>query len=152
VILKGAEDAHRKAVHDLPSPFDKTRATPLAFYDQLQLIAETQPQSPNHIIYEPVEPVASKDIGKAVALIFLELTGIASIDPEIELTNQGLDSLSATQFLTTLQDKFGVELDPDLLFDYPFIDDLVNFLKEELAVNHNKEQKEQEISNNLLKN
>jgi acyl transferase domain-containing protein/acyl carrier protein len=152
VILKGAEDAHRKAVHDLPSPFDKTRATPLAFYDQLQLVAETQPQSPNHIIYEPVEPVASKDIGEAVALIFLDLTGITSIDPEVELTNQGLDSLSATQFLTSLQDKFGVELDSDLLFDYPFIDDLVNFLKEKLAVNHNKEQNEQEISSDLLKN
>jgi acyl carrier protein len=152
VILKGAEDAHRKAVHDLPSPFDKTRATPLAFYDQFQLVAETQTQSHNHIVYEPVEPVASRDIGEAVAMIFLELTGIASIDPEVELTNQGLDSLSATQFLTTLQDKFGVELDPDLLFDYPFIGDLVTFLKEKLAVNQNKEQNEQEISSDLLKN
>jgi acyl carrier protein len=85
-------------------------------------------------------------------MIFLELTGIASIDPEVELTNQGLDSLSATQFLTTLQDKFGVELDPDLLFDYPFIGDLVTFLKEKLAVNQNKEQNEQEISSDLLKN
>jgi acyl carrier protein len=142
VILKGAEEAQRKQVQDLPSPFDKTRATPLAFYDQLQRAAEAQSQSPNQMVYEPVEPVASGDIGEAVAMIFLALTGITSIETEVELTNQGLDSLSATQFLTTLQERFGVELDSDLLFDYPFIDDLVNILKEKLTDDHNREQKQ----------
>ncbi len=148
VILKGVEETHRKSVYNLPSPFDKNRATPLAFYDRLQL-AETQPQSHSQADHAQV---ASRDIGEIIAKIFFDLTGIKSIDPEVEFTNQGLDSLSATQFLTTLQQEFGVELDPDLLFDYPIIGDLVDFLKEKFAFSHDDsgEQKQQNQSRDKI--
>ncbi len=136
VILKGAEDSLRKEVQDQPSPFDKKRATPLALYDQLQR-AEIQPQSYDNPAYKPD---GSRDIEEVIAGIFFDLTGITSIDPDVELTNQGLDSLSATQFLTSLQQEFGLELDSDLLFDYPIIGDMVDFLKEKLVSEQEKMQ------------
>ena len=61
VILKGVEETHRKSVYNLPSPFDKNRATPLAFYDRLQL-AETQPQSHSQADHAQV---ASRDMEKS---------------------------------------------------------------------------------------
>ena len=64
---------------------------------------------------------------------FSEVTNIREIDPALELTDQGLDLLGATQFVTTLQEGLGIELDIDLLFDYPLVDQLIAFLEKKAA-------------------
>jgi acyl carrier protein len=61
------------------------------------------------------------------------VTSVKEIDPSVELTDQGLDSLGATQFLTTLQEHLGLELDADLLFDYPLVDPLIDFLEQRVS-------------------
>lgn len=64
---------------------------------------------------------------------FAAVTNIQTIDASVALTEQGLDSLGATQFLTTLEQRLGVELEADLLFDYPLVDQLVAFLEKKRA-------------------
>lgn len=68
---------------------------------------------------------------------FAELTGVETIEPDIALTDQGLDSLSATDFLSTLQKNLGIELDTDLLFDYPLFDSLADHLEQQSGISIN---------------
>ncbi len=130
VILKGAEDAKRKPLVDRPSPFDENRATPLTAYyplDGLSVKARVQSLS---TLTDHDDTSIIPEIGELVNSLFFDLTGIKNIEADIALTDQGLDSLSATQFITSLQENLGVELDTDLLFDYPSIDQLVAHLEE----------------------
>jgi len=71
-------------------------------------------------------------VAEVVNGIFYELTNIKEIEPDIELTNQGLDSLSATQFFSMLEARIGCEVDTDILFDYPLFDQLVDQLLKEV--------------------
>jgi|GEM_PF-604353 len=128
VILKGANDARRKELVELASPFDENRATPLARYYQLE---DTWVLERESVSADAVQKNAdSFKIGEFISSLLFDLTGIQNIDPDIALTDQGLDSLSATQFMTSLQEKLKVELDTDLLFDYPTYDQLVVHLGE----------------------
>jgi acyl carrier protein len=54
------------------------------------------------------------------------LTNVSEIDPDIELTDQGLDSMSATQMIMQLESKLGIQIDTDILFEYPLYDQLVD--------------------------
>lgn len=40
----------------------------------------------------------------------------------------GLDSLLGLRFARRLQDAFGIEIEPEWLFDYPSVDQLARFL------------------------
>ena len=40
----------------------------------------------------------------------------------------GVDSLAATELTTLLTDRLGTELEPTVLFDYPTIDSLAQFV------------------------
>ncbi len=126
IIIKGVKESQRKAVVDQPSPFDAARATPLASYYQL---AEPVAERPGK---EPKGLLAPKDVTAIITNIFFNVTGIKEIDPDVDLTDQGLDSLSATQFISSLQEELGIEIDTDLLFDYPFIDQMVAAIEEKL--------------------
>ncbi len=130
VIIKGVEETSRKAVVDLPIPFDKNRATPLASYYQLDQAADQQ------IDTEPQGQEPHADIREIIAELFYSLTGIKEIDPDIDLTDQGLESLSATQFISTLQEKLHVELDIDILFEYPLYDQLVDEIEAIVSRQH----------------
>jgi acyl carrier protein len=67
-----------------------------------------------------------EEIKVLVADIFHELTNVSEIDPDIELTDQGLDSMSATQMIMQLESKLGVEIDTDILFEHPLYEQLVD--------------------------
>jgi len=123
VILRGAEKEKRKEIEEHVSPFDRGRSLPLSAYyhNSEETVGSTA---------EPETSGATGDVRKLVEQIFFDLTGIEGIDPDVDLTDQGLDSLSATQFVTSLQEGLGVELDVDLIFDNPLVDSLVAALEE----------------------
>jgi acyl carrier protein len=54
------------------------------------------------------------------------LTNIKEIDPEIELTNQGLDSMSGTELISQLETALNIEIEPEILFEYSLRDQFVN--------------------------
>ena len=55
------------------------------------------------------------------------------IDTEAPLMSAGLDSLSATEFTSTLSQRLNIEIDATALFDYPTLQSLADFLSSELA-------------------
>jgi acyl transferase domain-containing protein/acyl carrier protein len=140
VIIKGVKQTLRKAVVDLPSPFDAERATSLSSYYRLDETAERELEKSQKNQYGPEE------INKIITDVFFNLTGIKEIDPDVDLTDQGLDSLSATQFISSLQDELGIEIDTDLLFDYPFIDQMVAVLTEQLSASTASESGNRDLS------
>jgi acyl transferase domain-containing protein/acyl carrier protein len=144
LVIKGADETVRKEVVDLPIPFDKHRATPLAAYYQLDNVEDHQAAALSQ--EQPITGNAREIIEKT----FFELTGIKKIDPDIDLTDQGLDSLSATQFITTIQDELKVELDTDLLFDYPLIDQIVSVIEDKQQSGHQQEPEDGRMSRDEL--
>jgi acyl carrier protein len=54
------------------------------------------------------------------------LTSNEKIVPEIELTSQGLDSLSGTELITQLESYLKIEIGPDILFEYPLREQFVD--------------------------
>lgn len=61
-----------------------------------------------------------------------ELHAEAPLDSACPLADYGLESRSAIGVTADLEDWLGVELDPTMFFDYPTIDELARFLKDEL--------------------
>lgn len=51
-----------------------------------------------------------------------------SVATDRNLAEYGLDSIAALTIAGDLEDELGVELPPTLLWDYPSIDDLANYL------------------------
>ncbi len=142
VILSAAEESSRKSVEDLPSPFDRSRALPLSEYFRLDgeqgieaagtaaaapAVAATPDSSPN--------PPADKqeDLTATVGRVFRQVTSIEAIDPELDLTEQGLDSMSAMQFLLQLESELHVPLEADVLVDHPRLNQLVDCLRAKRA-------------------
>jgi len=54
------------------------------------------------------------------------------LDADRPLADYGLDSLAAIAITADLEDWLEVELEPTMFFDYPSIDELARFLKDEL--------------------
>ncbi|MBN9669609.1 non-ribosomal peptide synthetase [Roseibium aggregatum] len=52
------------------------------------------------------------------------------LDPDVELTEYGFDSIGFTQFANRLNDLFGLELTPTLFFEYPTLEGLAGYLSE----------------------
>jgi len=130
VIIKGAKKTLRKPLQDLKSPFDSERAAPVTSYFQLD-----RSVTGSATVQEPEDAAGSqarRDVRTVIGQVFFNLTGITEIDPDVDLTDQGLDSLSATEFVSTLEKELGIELDADLLFDNPFIDQLADSLQSSL--------------------
>ena len=50
------------------------------------------------------------------------------VDMNTPLMSAGIDSLQATELITSLADRLGTELEPTVLFDHPTIDTLANFV------------------------
>ena len=125
VILSGASESVRKPVQDVTSPFDRVRATSLSAYFSLG----SDGTGDYSVGGGTAEGGGSEDIRSIVEAAYFDVTNIKEIDSDIELTDQGLDSLGATQFVTSLQQQLGFQLDPDLLFDYPLLDQLVGYLE-----------------------
>ena len=65
------------------------------------------------------------DTANFIKNLFHTITNVEEIDPALELTEQGLDSIAALEFITNLEQELNIELDPELLLEYPLIDQLV---------------------------
>ena len=53
-----------------------------------------------------------------------------AITPEATFAEMGLDSASSAYFIVELEDWLGLELPPELVFDYPTITQLARYLVE----------------------
>lgn len=51
-----------------------------------------------------------------------------SINTELSFDSHGIDSAAAVSLVADLEDWMGVELDPTIVYDYPSIDQLADFL------------------------
>ncbi len=50
------------------------------------------------------------------------------VDPVVPLAELGLDSVSAVALCGEIEDRWSIEVDPTLVFDYPTIADIAAFL------------------------
>jgi acyl transferase domain-containing protein/aryl carrier-like protein len=127
LVIKGADAAVRKPIQPLQIPFDRDRAVPLNHYLHTAPQAAVEPDKGVDVSSPTVEaPLTREAIDKLVGQLFFELTNVQEIDPDIELTDQGLDSMSGTELITHLETAFNIEIDPDILFEYPLRVDLVD--------------------------
>jgi len=119
VIIRGANDLVRKEIKDFEIPFDRNRALSLSNFFQLndnQSVELNTISDHNDTIF---------DTANFIKNLFHSITNVEEIDPELELTEQGLDSIAALEFITNLEQEFNIELDPEFLLEYPLIDQLV---------------------------
>lgn len=127
IVLAGADESLRKPVVDLPAPFEKERAAPITDYyrlDESQAGGETAEADGGPI----TAPATLEEVKALLEKFFFELTSVESVERDVELSDQGLDSMSATEFVTRLESELKLTLDPDILFDYPLLDQLAEFL------------------------
>ena len=123
IVISGADSVDRKAMNELQVPFDRKRGAALQDYYHVD-------QGGVETAEEKTIVADTSGIRELVIKTYFDLTGIETITPDVALTDQGLDSLSATDFVATLQTNLNVELDTDLLFDYPLFDTLVDYLED----------------------
>jgi acyl carrier protein len=109
-------------------PFDRSRAASLREY--VRVVAESkvpvaadEPTAPAEV---SARAVTREDVNKLVGELFSQVTNIASIDADVELTSQGLDSLSGTELISQLETLLQVEIGPEVLFEYPLPDQFVD--------------------------
>jgi acyl carrier protein len=53
---------------------------------------------------------------------------VADVGPDIRFVRLGLDSASAVHFIVELEEWLGIELVPELAFDYPTTAELARYL------------------------
>jgi acyl carrier protein len=61
----------------------------------------------------------------------------SEIQTDQPLAGYGLDSVYAVSLCGDLEDLLGMYVEPTLAWDYPTIDEIVGFLQQELAEQHN---------------
>ena len=143
IILKGVDAGVRKAIEDIKIPFDRGRSALLKDYYQLNNIefraavkeSGSIPQRQIEVALVDAEvstgnginnKLSREDLQKLLQELFFKVTNIETIDSDVELIEQGLDSLSVTEFISQLQSSLGIEIDPDLIFEHPLPDQLID--------------------------
>jgi acyl transferase domain-containing protein/acyl carrier protein len=143
IILKGVDAGVRKAIEDIKIPFDRGRSALLKDYYQLNNIefqlavkeSGSIPERRIEVAHVDAEVPAGnginskltrEDVQRLVQELFFKVTNIETIDSDVELIEQGLDSLSVTEFISQLQSSLGIEIDPDLIFEHPLPDQLID--------------------------
>jgi acyl transferase domain-containing protein/acyl carrier protein len=127
VIVKGVDASVRKEIRPLKVPFDRERAFPLSRY-----IQASEPKALGAAVESEKQgrglkkAVTREDINNLLSELFFQLTNITEIEPEIELTNQGLDSMSGTELISQLEASLNIEIGPEILFEYPLRDQFVD--------------------------
>ncbi len=141
IVIRGASDAVRKTIESDAGPFTRDQAPPLTAYYPEEPTTEpahrqqaTQEASTEEVITETTieggsaaetpGPVTRARVDGLIKELFFSLTGIDTIDPDMELTEQGLDSMSITELISQMETILEVDLDPDLVFDFPLVDQL----------------------------
>jgi acyl transferase domain-containing protein/acyl carrier protein len=138
VVVRGAGAENRKEISELEVPFDRSRAAPLERYlrradgadGSLQKVSSSSLLSSADQTLGAREVVTRDDINSLVTELFFQLTDLRDIDPELELSEQGLDSLSGTQLITKLEQSLNIEVEPEFIFENPLIDQFVDGLFE----------------------
>lgn len=133
IVIKGAESAVRKKILPLDIPFDREQSTPIDTY--LRLEESTIQEN----AVEPDTDQTGPDVRRIIQNLFFNLTGVKDIEADIELIEQGLDSMSATELVNHLEEVLKIEIEPDLLFEYPLFDQLVEELENRMGDRDNKD-------------
>ncbi len=82
-------------------------------------------------------PAPSADLRRLVLASLVDEASVQlkvsadDLDPDVELTEYGFDSIGFTQFANRLNDRFDLDLTPTLFFEYPTLDGLAGHLSEE---------------------
>jgi acyl carrier protein len=76
--------------------------------------------------FDGTKSFTREDVEKMVKDLFYKLTNIDVIDSDIELTEQGLDSMSVTALISQLESSLNIEIDPDIIFEHPLPDQLID--------------------------
>jgi acyl carrier protein len=50
------------------------------------------------------------------------------VGPDVTFAEMGLDSATSAYFIVELEEWLGIELDPEIVFDYPTIADLARYV------------------------
>jgi acyl transferase domain-containing protein len=130
VIIKGAADKFRKKIENLEIPFDRRKSAysqnnELTFHAQnAEAVGIETSDRPNE--FDRKKKVTREDVEKMVKDLFYKLTNIEVIDSDIELTEQGLDSMSVTALISELESSLKIDIDPDIIFEYPLPDQLID--------------------------
>ncbi|MDA8140134.1 MAG: beta-ketoacyl synthase N-terminal-like domain-containing protein [Desulfobacteraceae bacterium] len=134
IVVKGVAPTVRKAVQPIAIPFDRAGAPALkhTFFQEAAAVVKKETNEPAKA------QTTDQDLRSLVSNLFFRLTGIEQIDKDLPLAEQGLDSMSATELISLLEEELKLELDPDLLFDYPLIDQLVGILEEKRGRSESK--------------
>ncbi|MDJ0805111.1 MAG: phosphopantetheine-binding protein, partial [Desulfobacterales bacterium] len=127
VVVKGVADDIRKTIQPQAVPFNREQASELAPY--LRLVdADRTADTP-----ASETDTAEAEVPHHIRRLFHSLTEIEDIDPALELVEQGLDSMSATELINQLENQFQIEIEPDILFEYPLIDQFVAEIEKRVA-------------------
>jgi acyl transferase domain-containing protein/acyl carrier protein len=119
IIIKGAEALVRKTIRPVEIPFDRHRASPLGPAVRPLQSATTGPAG------GPSSDASDQKVRTFILTLLFNVTGIETIDPQLALFEQGLDSMSATEMLHHIEENFNIEIEPDVLLDFPLIDQFV---------------------------
>lgn len=143
IIIKGVDDNVKKEIKSIKIPFDRSRSALLKDYfkldhsnadsqslaleskrDGLEVIknegADESKRGGNH------QNLTREEVQKLVQGLFFKITNIEVIDADVELTEQGLDSISVTEFITQLESSLKIDIDSDLIFEYPLPDQFID--------------------------
>jgi acyl transferase domain-containing protein/acyl carrier protein len=129
IIIKGVEEKVRKRIQPQTIPFNRKHATALAPYVRLEDTGGAEKTPVTETAHD------GPDVRAAIKARFHSLTGIKRIDPELELAEQGLDSMSATELINQLEEQFKIEIGPDILFDYPLFGQFAEEIERRAAEN-----------------
>lgn len=127
ILIKGVAASIRKEIRPLEVPFDRGRSVSLDHYVRLReptaVQAAVEPQKKK---LAEEKAVTRADIDILLGELFSQLTNSQDIDPDIELTSQGLDSLNGTELITQLESSLHIEIGPEVLFEYPLREQFVD--------------------------
>jgi acyl transferase domain-containing protein/acyl carrier protein len=127
VIIKGVNDHVRKKLKNFEIPFDRNRSLPLSNFYQLNEKQFTE-------IYNISDSIDNRlDTANFIKNLFHSITNVEEIDPELELIEQGLDSIAALEFITNLEQEFNIELDAEFILEYPLIDQLIAEIENKIS-------------------
>ncbi|WP_186762922.1 SDR family NAD(P)-dependent oxidoreductase [Lentzea tibetensis] len=113
-------DDHRDVFEPAPEPAPVTAPEP----------------APEPAVEPTSEPTGGPSSRAALLAELVELTAsvlrlpVERIEGGRELSRYGVDSLSLTELVTAVNERFGVALDPTVLFEYPTLNGLAEFLLE----------------------
>lgn len=58
---------------------------------------------------------------------------VDDIDPTVPLAESGMDSVSGTSLCGDIEDRWQINVDPTMVYEYPTVDEIVGFIWAETA-------------------